>query len=155
MLTIRPLVARSCARKAWVTLNTPLRLTAMTSVLDHRFRVRGEGVAAVDAGIVDQDRDLADRRADLRGNLAALVALGDVEPQAQGLAAGSRDGFGGRGRRVAVGVEHSDVCSLPRIAQRDRAADARPATGDHRKVLRAPPRHLALLHPLRGSPLRR
>jgi hypothetical protein len=31
MLTIRPLVARSCARKAWVTLNTPLRLTAMMS----------------------------------------------------------------------------------------------------------------------------
>src|SRR5215831_9997768 len=31
MLTTRPLVARSCARKAWVTLNTPLRLTAMMS----------------------------------------------------------------------------------------------------------------------------
>jgi len=123
-------------------------------VLEHRFRVRGEGVAAVDAGIVDQDRDLADRRADLRGNLAALVALGDVELQAQGLAAGSRDGLHRRGRRVAVGVEHSNLCSLPRIAQRDRAADARPATGDHRNVSLEQPRHLSLLHPLRGLPLR-
>src|SRR5262249_16704534 len=31
MLTIRPLVARSCDRKAWATLNMPLRLTAMMS----------------------------------------------------------------------------------------------------------------------------
>src|SRR5262249_32217536 len=58
-----------------------------------------------------------------------------------GLAACSRDGLGGRGRRVAVGVEDSNVCSLPRIAQRDRPADAGPAAGDHRNVLLEKPGH--------------
>src|SRR5262249_16704532 len=49
-------------------------------VLDHRFRLRGEGVAAVDAGIVDQDRDLADRRPDLRGNLPTPIPPLGVHP---------------------------------------------------------------------------
>src|SRR4029450_884642 len=42
---------------------------------------------------------------------------------------------------VAVGVKNSNLCSLPGVAQRDRPADARPATGDHRNVLVEQPRH--------------
>jgi len=123
-------------------------------VLDHRFGGRGEGVAAVDAGIVDQDGDPADGRADLRGNLAAFVALGHVEHEATGLAAGARDGLGGLSRAVAVGVEHDHVRSLPRIAQRDRPADAGGAAGDSRNVLLEKARHFPPLQ-YRGGGLRR
>src|SRR5262249_58397909 len=54
-------------------------------VLDHRFGGRGESVAAVDAGIVDKHRDPAAGLADLRGNLAAFLALRHVEPDTTGL----------------------------------------------------------------------
>jgi hypothetical protein len=108
-------------------------------VLDHGLGIRGEGIAPVDAGIVDQDRDLAHLRADARSNLAAPVVLGHVEYEAARFAAGSCDGLGGFGRRVAIDVEDSNVCSLLRIAERDRSADARPATSHHRDaVLKTP-----------------
>ena len=97
--------------------------------------------APVDAGIVDQNRNLADLRADPGGNLAALVVLGHVEHEAAGSAAGSCDGLGGFGGGVAVDVEDGDLCSFLRIAQRDRSADARPATGDHRNTFLEKPCH--------------
>src|SRR3989442_1336862 len=77
----------------------------------------------------------------LGGALAAFAALGHVEQEAAGLAASACDGFGGRRRAVAVGVEHDDVCSPPRIAQRDRPADAGGAAGDRRNVLLEKARH--------------
>src|SRR5262249_31989955 len=110
-------------------------------IFDHRFGIGSEGVAAVDAGIVDQDRDLADLGADLLGNLTALVALGHVEHEADGLAAGPRNGPDGLGRRDAVGVEEDDLCSLLRVAARDRPPDSRTSTGNRRDVSFEKPRH--------------
>jgi hypothetical protein len=47
-MTIRPLVARSCPRKACVTLNTPLRLMVMMSrQSEDCFRVGREGIATI------------------------------------------------------------------------------------------------------------
>jgi hypothetical protein len=54
-------------------------------VLDHGLGIRGEGLAPVDAGIVDQDRDLAHLRADARSNLAAPVVLGHIDYEAPAL----------------------------------------------------------------------
>ena len=60
--------------------------------------VGGKRIAAVDAGIVDQDRDPADLLANLRGNVAALVALGHIQSETVSPAAGSGDGLDGVGR---------------------------------------------------------
>jgi len=48
-------------------------------------------------------------------------------------------------RRVGVGIEDNDLCPLPRIALRDRPADAGPATGDHRNASLEQHRHFSLL----------
>jgi hypothetical protein len=76
-----------------------------------------------------------------RGNLATPVVLGHIEHEAAGFAASSIYGLGGLGGSVAVDVEDSNLCSILRIAQRNRSADARPATGDHRNAFLEKPWH--------------
>ena len=93
-------------------------------VLDDRLRIPGDGVAPVDAGIIDQDRDRTDLLVDERSNLAAAVALGHIEHQIFGLAAGFPDCRNGLRRSIAVDVEDDDAGALPRIAERDRPPDA-------------------------------
>ena len=94
-----------------------------------------EGVAAVDAGIVHQDRDRPDLVGDLFGDRAAGRAVGHVEREALRLAAGIEDLLGGFGGRLAVDVEHHDLRALARIAERDRAPDAGARAGDDRDVV--------------------
>ena len=58
--------------------------------LMHGLGIAGECVAAVDAGIVDQDRDRPDLLGDAPGDRDAILALADVELETLGLAARSR-----------------------------------------------------------------
>jgi len=53
-----------------------------------------------------------------------IVAFGDVEREAVGLAAGLADLLGGLRDRVGIDVEQHHACTLARIAGRDRPADA-------------------------------
>src|SRR5215472_317658 len=110
-------------------------------VFDHRLRISGEGIAVVDAGIVDKDRDPADLLANLLGDNAAPLGFGHVQHKAKGPAAGGCDGLNGLGRRVAIYVDHSDLRSLPRIAQRDRSAYTRPTSCDHCNAFLEKPGH--------------
>src|SRR5581483_4367910 len=57
-------------------------------VLDHGRRLAGKSVAAIDAGIVDENRDLADLLADAPCDLCAIGAPRDIEPEACRAAAG-------------------------------------------------------------------
>ena len=104
-------------------------------IVDHGFRRAQHAVAAGDAGIVDQDRDLADFVGDLFRRRDAVVAPGDVEQQALGLAAGVADFLCHVGRRLLVDVEQHDPRALARIAVRDRAPDAGACAGDDRDVI--------------------
>ena len=137
MLMMRPLLARNGARNACVTLNTPLRFIAMIvlPVLDHGVGVASERVAAVDAGIVDEDRDLADLACDLRRHHAAGVAVADVEREGLRLAAGFADVRGRFGRRLAIDVERGHGRALAGVAERDGAADAGACAGYDRDVI--------------------
>ena len=78
-------------------------------VLRHVIRVRGESVPAVDAGIVHEDRGLADFLGDLARQLAALVAVCDIELEAPCFAALVEDLLHDRGRAFEVVVEDNDV----------------------------------------------
>ena len=103
-------------------------------ILQHGVGVRREGVAAVDAGIVDEDRDLADLARDLLCDREAILTFGHVQHEALGLAAGAADLAGG----VAYGlvdVEQHDTRALAREAGRDRAADARCGASDDGNVI--------------------
>jgi hypothetical protein len=111
-------------------------------ILDHRFRRRGEGIAPVDAGVVHQDRDLADPRADLGGDAAARHALGHIEPHARGRAPAVADDPLGLSRRGGVDVENDDVRTLPGIADGYCSADARSAAGDSGDVALKQPAHV-------------
>ncbi len=93
-------------------------------VLRHRLGLRGEGVAAGDAGIVDEDRDLTDLFGHLACERKAVLAPGDVERKALGLAARFPDLAGGLRGGVGVDVEQHHLRALAGIAGGDRAADA-------------------------------
>jgi hypothetical protein len=48
-------------------------------VRDHRLRFCGEGIAAVDPGIVNENGNLTNFQLDLRSNIATTIPLSDVE----------------------------------------------------------------------------
>jgi len=93
-------------------------------ILDHGLGIGGKGVAPVDAGIVDQDRDRADVACDLRRDCAASHPIGDIEDKMLRLAAGITDIRRRLRRRLAIDVEHRELRALARIAERDGAADS-------------------------------
>ena len=90
----------------------------------------GEGVAAVDAGIVDQDRDPPDLFGDLLGHFDAILAPGDVECETFGEAAGIADFLRRLGCCLGVDVEQRHLRALTGIALRDRAPDSGSGAGD-------------------------
>ncbi len=104
-------------------------------VLQHRIGIRGEGIAAVDAGIVDQDRDLTDLARDLLGDREAILALRHVERETLGFTAGTADLAGRVACGLGVDVEQHDARALTREAGRDRAADAGGGAGDDGDVI--------------------
>ena len=104
-------------------------------VLQHGSGIGGEGVAAVDAGIVDEDRDLPDLVRDLLCDGDAVLAFGDVELEAFRLAAGVADFLRGLGGGLLVDVEQHHARALVRIAGRDGAADAGAGAGDDGDVI--------------------
>ena len=99
-------------------------------VVDHGLCRTQHAVAADDAGIVDEDRDLPDLVGDLLRHRDAVLAPGDVERKAFGLAAGIADFLRGLRRRLLVPVEQHDARALAGIAERDGAPDAGACTGD-------------------------
>ena len=99
-------------------------------VLDHVIGRAQHAVAADDAGIVDEDRDLPDLVGDLLCHRDAIFALRDVERKALRLAAGVADFLRGFRRGLLVPVEQHDPRALARIAVRDRAPDAGACAGD-------------------------
>ena len=99
-------------------------------VADHGLCRTQHAVAADDAGIVDEDRDLPDLVGDLLRDRDAAFAVRNVERKAFGLAAGIADFLRGLGRRLLIPVEQHDARPLAGIAERDRAPDAGARTGD-------------------------
>src|SRR5262245_65936602 len=99
-------------------------------VLDHRRGLRAKGMAAIDAGIVDEDRHLPDAFADVLSKLAAGLGVGDVEAEAPGSTAGGGDGRCRGSTGFGIDVEHHHFGALIAVALRDRPADARPGAGD-------------------------
>ena len=97
--------------------------------------IAGKGIAPDDAGIVDQDRDRADFRGDLRGDGAAGHPIGDVKSEGLRLAAGVADRRRRLGGRLAIDVEHGKLRALARIAERDGAADPGARAGDDGDVV--------------------
>ena len=104
-------------------------------ILDHVIGRAQHAVAADDAGIVDEDRDLPDLVGDLLRHRDAVFAVRDVERKAFGLAAGVADFLRRFRRRLLVPVEQHDPRALARIAVRDRAPDAGACTGDDGDVI--------------------
>ena len=104
-------------------------------IVDDGFGCAQHAVAAGDAGIVDQDRDLPDFFGNLLGHRDAVVALGDVEQKTLGLAAGVADFARHIGRRLLVHVEQHDPRAFARIAVRDRAPDAGTCAGNDCDVI--------------------
>jgi len=130
---MRPLVARRWARNACVTLNNPSTLTLMMArdgapIRDHGLRLGGEGIAAIDAGVVDEHRDLAEAGADVAGGGLAGLAIRHVEHEACGLATAFAHHGCGRGLRIAI--EDEDARAVRAVAEVYRRADARAAAGD-------------------------
>ena len=99
-------------------------------VLDDGVGRAQHAVAADDAGIVDEDRDLADLVGDLLRHRDAVLASGDIERKALGLAAGVADFLRGFRRGFLVHVEQHDPRALAGISVRDRAPDAGACAGD-------------------------
>ena len=93
ILTIRPLAARKRFEERMRHIEDAGEVDRddVFPIVDHGFGCAQHAVAAGDAGIVDQDRDLPDLFGDLLGHRDAVVALGDVEQKALGLAAGVAD----------------------------------------------------------------
>jgi hypothetical protein len=62
-LTMRPLVERSTLRKGMRDVEHAIEVHRhdVLPILDYGIRIGGKRVAPIDAGIVDEDRDLADR----------------------------------------------------------------------------------------------
>ena len=103
--------------------------------LDHGFRRAQHAVAADDAGIVDEDRDLPDLVGDLLRHRGAILAPGDIERKALGLAAAVADFLGRFGSRLLFPVEQHHPRALARIARGDRAPDAGACAGDDCDVI--------------------
>ena len=93
-------------------------------ILDHGVAIAGKGVAAVDAGIVDKDRDLPDLLTDALGERNAVFAPGDVELEAGSLAARAADFFRGLCRRSFVDIDQRDLRAFARVTESNRPADA-------------------------------
>ncbi len=104
-------------------------------VVDHGLCRAQHAVAADDAGIVDQDRDLPDLVGDLPRHRDAVLASGDIEHKAVRTAAGVADLLRGLGCRLLVPVEQDDPRTLAGIADRDGAPDAGACTGDDGDVI--------------------
>src|SRR5262249_14382863 len=83
-----------------------------------------ESVAAVDSGVVDEDRNRPDLLGDLLCDREAILALRDVERKALRAAARLADLLRGLRRRRRLDVEQHDARALTRQARGDRAADA-------------------------------
>ena len=115
---MRPLAARSGVEERLRHVEDAVEVERddVVPVLRHRLRVRGEGVAAGDAGIVDEDRDLPDLVGDLPGERKAVVTLGHIERKALGLAAGLADLLRGLRDRVGVDVEQHHLRALAGVA---------------------------------------
>jgi hypothetical protein len=71
-------------------------------VLGHGGGVAGDGIAPVDAGIVDQDRDVA-ALGDLGGGGLAGLPVGHVDLHGGRLAAGLGDELDGLASRLGIG----------------------------------------------------
>src|SRR5262245_54515154 len=104
-------------------------------VLDHRRRLAGKGVAAVNARIVDEDADAANAGADRSGQAQTGRAVSDIErktPRPSPIAFERRRrllrGFG-------VGIERDDCRSGLGIAERNCPTDAGTRAGDGSDVV--------------------
>jgi hypothetical protein len=111
-------------------------------VLYDGVRSAVKAVAAIDAGIVHQDRDVADFARDLRRHDAAGIAVGHVEREGLRLAAGVEDLLRGLRGGIRVDIEHHDARAFARIAGRDGASDAGARAGYGRDVILQEPRHV-------------
>ena len=110
-----------------MTLNTPLMLTSTMSspVLDHGGLVARHRVAPVDAGVVDEDRDLADVARDFGRRRIARCLVRDVERHHVDGAAVAADALGRDVGGSRIVVENDDFGAFPGIAGRDRSTDPR------------------------------
>ena len=99
-------------------------------ILDHVIGRAQHAVAANNAGIVDQDRDLPDLVGDLFRHRDAVFAVRDIEREALGLGAGVANFLRGLSRRLLVPVEQHDPRALAGVSVRDRAPDAGACAGD-------------------------
>jgi hypothetical protein len=104
-------------------------------VLDHVIGRAQHAVAADDAGIVDEDRDLSDLVGDLFRHRDAIFAVRDVERKTFGLGAGVADFPRSLRRRLLIPVEQHHAGALAGIAVRDGAPDAGACTGDDGDVI--------------------
>ena len=104
-------------------------------ILEHRRGLAGERVAAVDAGIVDQDRHRPELRGNAFGDRDAVLAPGDIEREARGLAAGLADFLRGLLGRLGVDVDERDLRALAGVAGRDRAPDSGAGAGHDRDMV--------------------
>ena len=91
-------------------------------------------VAAVDAGVVDEDRDRADGARDLLRGVDAGGAVAHVERYRVRGMPEIGDLVPHRLGRPAVDVEDDHLGALLRVTERDRASDPRSAAGDRRAV---------------------
>src|SRR5581483_6365786 len=93
-------------------------------VLDDGRSLAGKGVAAIDAGIVDEDRDLPDLFADELRDINAVVALRDVEPVTGSPATRATNIFRSFLRRLRIDIEEDDLRAFFGVTWRDGEADA-------------------------------
>lgn len=80
----------------------------------------------VDAGVVDQDIDLAEGRGRGRGEAAYIGERGDVSLDKGGVAEFTRDGLAAR----LVTSRNDDACACVHERSSDSAPDARGAAGN-------------------------
>jgi hypothetical protein len=104
-------------------------------ILDHVIGRAQHAVAADNAGIVDQDRDLPDLVGDLLCHRDAVFAVRDIEREAFGLGAGVANFLRGLSRRLLVPVEQHHAGALAGVAQRDGAPDPGACTGNDGDVI--------------------
>src|SRR2546428_3228716 len=91
--------------------------------------------AARDAGVVDEDIDLAEGVDGLADHPVDALEVADVGPEGQALAAERADGVGRRLGGPLLEVDRYDVRAALRQGQRRRAADAARGTGDDRDTI--------------------
>ena len=145
MLTIRPLLARNCRQKSMCDVEDAVEIDGedVVPVLGHGCRVAGNMVAAVDARVIDQDREVT-VPANFRGDLLACVAVCHIEFHGRSFAPGRRNECNGFICAFKVDVEHDDARALVGIGMANGLPDARSATGDGRDVPCKKPSHSSL-----------